>query len=174
MEKDNLSPRALIVFGVSGCGKSTVGQALAARLNIAFADADDFHPPENIAKMQSGTPLTDVDRAPWLAALHTYLKEMLANQQHVVLACSALKQAYRERLQGDLSSVTFIYLHGTFDVILKRLQARQGHFMPADLLQSQLDTLEPPTDTTTIQVSVDQSVDNLVDNILFLLKTPVD
>ncbi len=162
------------MFGVSGCGKSTVGHALAQRLGIQFFDADDFHPPANVAKMQSGTPLTDADRAPWLAALHAHLQQQLTAQQSLVLACSALKQRYRDQLQGKLNAVTFIYLEGTFDLILARVQARQNHFMPANLLQSQFDALEIPTPTQAIHVSIDTTVDKLVDNIINLLKTSVD
>ena len=133
-----------VVMGVSGSGKTTVGQALARALDCPFYDADDFHPPENVAKMAGGVPLTDADRAPWLARLHKLLADHVQRKQTAVLACSALKEAYRERLRRGLSGVRFIYLQGDFDLIRERMQARENHYMKAEMLQSQFDALEPP------------------------------
>lgn len=134
---------SLIVMGVSGCGKSTVGRLLAARTGQPFYDADDFHPPANIEKMRSGIPLADADRAPWLASLHELLSKE-ASRQGCVLACSALRQSYRRTLTGTLSGVGWVYLRGTREELLARLESREGHFMPPTLLDSQLAALEEP------------------------------
>lgn len=151
----------VVVMGVSGSGKSTVGAALAQRLHVPFADADDFHPPANIAKMSAGTPLDDDDRAPWLDALGTWLAEHGATGG--VMSCSALKRAYRDRLAAHAPGLTFLHLHGTPEVIGRRQASRPGHFMPASLLRSQFDTLEPlEDDEPGTTLDVDRSVDDLV------------
>ncbi len=132
----------LIVMGVSGCGKTTLGEELAEALDWPFFDADDFHPPENVAKMRAGEPLNDADRAPWLLRLNTLLQ---ANP-HAVLACSALKERYRDILKANLPNLRFVHPHGAFEVIAARIEARSketGHYMPASLLQSQFEALEP-------------------------------
>ena len=136
-------------MGVSGCGKSTVGSLLAKELAVPFYDADDFHPAVNIAKMKAGTPLTDKDRQPWLLSLHS----LLANhkQEGAVLACSALKESYRKTLAGDIE-VNWVYLQGEFALIQARMQER-AHFMPASLLESQFDTLEPLKSGLTLDIS---------------------
>lgn len=151
-------------MGVSGCGKSTVGAMLAEKVTLPFYDADDFHPIENVNKMASGIPLNDEDRAPWLKLL----ADKIVNWEitgGAVLACSALKQSYRDILSSTTkNAVTFVYLAGTKAVLHERLTSRESHFMPDTLLDSQLHTLEPPTDAIT--VSIDNSVDKIISTIL--------
>lgn len=155
--------RAIVLMGVSGCGKSTVGEALARRLGAVFRDGDDHHPPGNVAKMRAGEPLDDADRAPWLARLNALLREGMADGRPQVLACSALKRAYRERLAEGLAGVLFVHLAGSEALIAARLAARSHRYMPATLLRSQFDALEPPDDALTVDVA--RSVDELVDEI---------
>lgn len=131
-------------MGVSGCGKTTVGRRLAAQLHWAFAEGDRLHPPANLAKMKSGQPLTDSDRAPWLAAVAGAIDDWRARGERGVITCSALKRAYRRRIIGDRSDVGLVYLEGSRDLIADRLAGRRGHFMPAGLLDSQFAALEPP------------------------------
>ena len=140
-----------VVMGVAGCGKTTLGLALADALGWTFLDADDFHPPANVAKMAAGVALTDADRWPWLDRLAEHLRGLERDGRDVVLACSALKQAYRERLAcaGDLR---WIYLKGDAATIGPRLSARHGHYMPASQLASQLATLEEPQDAIVVDV----------------------
>jgi len=149
----------LVVMGVSGSGKSTVGAALAAVLGWRFLDADDFHPPANVAKMAAGTPLTDADRWPWLDRLVAEMRGILAQGGSGVLACSALKAAYRERL-ARAGDVRFVYLEGDIDTIGARIAARRHEYMPASLLASQFATLEPPRDAFVVDVrlAVDEQV----------------
>lgn len=157
-----------VIMGVSGCGKTTVGQALAAALSCPFYDGDDFHPPQNVAKMASGQPLTDDDRAPWLARLHTLLADHLARQETAVLACSALKKQYRDQLRGDSRRVHFIFLDGSFDLIWQRMAARTDHYMKADMLQSQFDTLERPSPREAITIAIDQPLAKIISQIIKL------
>jgi gluconokinase len=152
----------IVVMGVSGAGKTTIGAALAAALGAHFLDADDFHPPENVAKMRAGRPLDDSDRAPWLARLHDALAARAAAGQSVVMACSALKAAYRGTLARDLD-VRFVHLAGTRELIEARLAARRGHYMPRGLLDSQFAALEAPDDALT--VDIDATPDAIVDRI---------
>jgi carbohydrate kinase (thermoresistant glucokinase family) len=153
-----------IVMGVSGCGKSTVGALLGKELTLPFYDADDFHPTENINKMADGIALNDDDRAPWLKLLADKIVNWEA-KGGAVLACSALKQSYRNVLSSTTeNAVTFVYLEGTKAVLHERLTSRESHFMPDTLLDSQLNTLEPPTDAVT--VSIDNSIDNIISKIL--------
>ena len=140
----------VLVMGVSGSGKSTLGAAIAARRGAKFMDADDFHPPESVAKMASGTPLQDADRWPWLDRLNAELRAAERRGESVVLACSALKSAYRERLHEGVARFRIVYLHGAFDLIDARLRARRHRYMPASLLQSQFATLEPPSNAIAI------------------------
>ncbi len=154
-----------VIMGVSGCGKTTIGEALAAHLNCRFFDADDFHPPENIAKMERGTPLDDLDRAPWLARLAALIQEYLDNGETAVLACSALKRRYRDELRVN-QQVQFIYLEGNFELVWQRMQARQNHYMKAEMLHSQYDALEPPAEDEAIAVPIDQTVDDILAYIL--------
>jgi carbohydrate kinase (thermoresistant glucokinase family) len=148
-----VKPLVIVVMGVSGAGKSAHGRALAAALGWDFADADDFHPPANIARMAAGQPLDDTDRAPWLAALRARIEQALAAERPLVLACSALKQAYRDALWADRPRMRLVYLEGSRDLLAARLAARAGHFMPPALLDSQLATLEAPSDAIRIDIS---------------------
>jgi gluconokinase len=139
-------------MGVSGAGKTTIGQLLASQLGWNFVDGDDYHSPENVQKMRSGIPLTDADRAPWLEKLRTLISGWIATKENTVLACSALKQAYRERLQVS-SEVQVVYLKGTPEVLRQRLHARTGHFMTERMLASQLAALEPPEDALAVDAN---------------------
>ncbi len=143
----------IILMGVSGAGKTTIGKRLAQVLGWRFLEGDDFHPPANVAKMSSGQALTDEDRAPWLERLRQAIAEALAQGEDVVLACSALRQAYRERLTVDAARVRWVYLWAPREVIAQRLAQRTGHFMPPSLLDSQLQTLEAPSDALRVDVT---------------------
>ncbi len=138
-------------MGVSGCGKTTVGEALASALGWPFLDADDFHPRENVAKMAAGTSLTDEDRWPWLDRVAAELRAILDRGDHAVLACSALKQAYRDRL-ARAGDIRFVHLEGDYETIAARLLSRQHRYMPPTLLASQFAALEPPADAIEIDV----------------------
>lgn len=142
-----------VVMGVSGCGKSSVASMLASRTGGLFLDADDFHPPENKAKMAAAIPLTDEDRWPWLDALNEELKSQAARRRTVFLACSALKQAYRDRLSAGLPALRFIYLKGSKELIFSRMKSRERHFMPLALLNSQFDTLEEPNNAIVLCIA---------------------
>lgn len=150
-----ISPRAMvvIVMGVSGSGKTTIGRRLADTLGWSFHEGDDLHPPANVRKMAAGIPLTDADRLPWLQALRALIERCLATGEDAAIACSALKVSYREILAGGLEGVRFVYLTGSRDLIRERLEQRQGHFMKAGLLDSQLAVLEPPSHALEVDVS---------------------
>ena len=152
----------ILLMGVTGSGKTTIGQALAESLDWQFIDADDFHPPSNVAKMRAGIPLDDADRAPWLAALRTQIVGWLKSEANVVLACSALKQAYRDEVVVS-PDVRVVYLRGNSELITTRLKERHGHYMDPNLLSSQFATLEEPRDA--LVVDVDASVDEIVKQI---------
>jgi gluconokinase len=143
----------LVIMGVSGSGKSTIGQSLAAELGWSFFEGDDFHSAANVEKMANGIALTDADRADWLAALAQLIHNLSGDGHSGVLACSALKQSYRETLGQNISNVQFIYLKGDYDLILKRLQARQGHYMRPELLKSQFEALEEPGQALVVDVA---------------------
>jgi gluconokinase len=162
------SPIAVVVMGVSGSGKSTVGAALARHLGVVFRDADEFHPAANVTKMSAGIPLTDEDRWPWLDAIAAALAEAGREGRGIVVACSALKRVYRDRLRAAARRpLVFVHLTGSPTTLAKRMQTRQGHFMPASLLDSQLATLEPPSpDEGAITASVEQPVAKVVDAVL--------
>jgi len=147
-------------MGVSGSGKSTIGEPLARRLGWPFLDADEFHPPGNVAKMAAGVPLTDADRWPWLALLNAKLK----SEKNAVLACSALKQSYRDALAAGLADCRFVHLRGSIELIRARLAERQHRYMPASLLDSQFAALEPPAQAIRIDVAapIERSVDAIV------------
>jgi gluconokinase len=167
------APCALVVMGVSGSGKSTIADRLAARLGWRYEDGDRFHPPANVAKMSAGHPLTDEDRWPWLQAIADEIDRLSAAGQRAVIACSALKRAYRDILVHGRDDVRIVFLNGTQDLIADRLAARKGHFMPPDLLASQFKTLEPPQpDERPITVSIDAPVETIVDDIVAQLKVP--
>jgi len=151
----------VVLMGVSGSGKTTVGKLLAAALGWPFYEGDAYHPAANVEKMSRGEPLTDADREPWLAALATLIRGLAADGRPAVLACSALKEAYREELRAP--EVVFVWLRGDEATIRARLLARHGHFMKADLLASQLATLEEPKDA--IAVDVDAPPEALVARI---------
>lgn len=142
----------VVVMGVSGCGKSTVGRALAEALGWPFFDADDYHPASNVRKMSDGIPLDDEDRRPWLARLRELLAAEDAAGRSAVLACSALKQAYRDTLAAAARDVRWVHLHGTEDDVRTLMERRQGHFMKPGLLASQLAALEPPADALVLPV----------------------
>jgi gluconokinase len=153
-------------MGVVGSGKTTVGKLLAQKLGWEFADADDFHPAENIRKISRGIPLTDADRAPWLAALQRAIQDWQAAGKNVALACSALKQSYREELNAG--AVRFVYLKGDAQLISQRLHDRHGHFASDAILKSQFEDLEEPADA--VVVSIAQTPDAVADEIIGKLK----
>jgi len=163
-------------MGVSGSGKSTIAEKLAERLGWRCEDGDKFHPASNVAKMSAGQPLTDEDRRPWLQAIADEIDRVCKAGEHAVIACSALKHAYRDILVHGRSDVRIIFLKGTQALIADRLALRKGHFMPAGLLDSQFKTLEPPSASEhPVTVSIDDSVETIVDDILRQLKlNPVD
>lgn len=142
----------VVLMGVSGSGKTTVGEIVSRELAWPYLDADDHHPAANVEKMRAGTPLADADRWPWLDRLNQLLRQRQADGDNAVLGCSALKQIYRERLAQGLRDVRWVHLKGSFELIQSRLQARQHRYMPASLLQSQFATLEEPTDALTVDI----------------------
>ncbi len=158
----------IIAMGVSGSGKTTIGQLLAESLHWEFRDADSFHSPENIENMRHGIPLNDLDRMPWLLAMQQATQHWLQENKNVVLACSALKASYRHYLLIGDERVKLVYLKGSFELIQKRLQKRHNHFMNEKLLQSQFDTLEEPTDAISVDVS--ESPEEIVQNIITALE----
>jgi carbohydrate kinase (thermoresistant glucokinase family) len=152
-----------IVMGVSGSGKTTIGKKLSGELGVSFYDADDFHPKENVEKMNSGRPLTDLDRKPWLEILSRKICEW-NSEDGAVLACSALKKEYRTLLSPEKNRVHFIYLKGTKDLIHERMNQREGHYMPPSLLDSQFEALEEPENATIL--SVEHSPEVIVHKLL--------
>ncbi len=140
-------------MGVAGSGKTTVGQELAASLGWNFGDADDFHPPANVAKMSAGIPLNDDDRAPWLKAIRAHIEALLSAGRSGVVTCSALKQRYRAVLTDGLPEVRLVHLTGDFDLILSRMNARRDHFMKPEMLRSQFEALEPPAHALTVDIA---------------------
>lgn len=165
-------PCVLIVMGVSGSGKTTIGEKLAARLGWDYEDADRFHPPGNVAKMSAGHPLTDEDRWPWLQAIAAEIDRLCAAGSHAVIGCSALKRAYRDILVHGRNDTRIVYLEGTQALIADRLSRRKGHFMPPGLLDSQFKTLEPPTsDEHPLTVSIEGSTEQIVDDVVRQLKS---
>ena len=161
------APHALIVMGVSGSGKTTIGEELARRIGWRYEDADTFHPASNVAKMSAGQPLTDEDRWPWLRAIADEIDRISGAGERIVIGCSALRRAYRDVLVHGRSDIRIVYLDGTQDLIADRLGQRKGHFMPPELLTSQFGTLEPPTsDEHAVTVSIDAPVKTIVNDIL--------
>jgi gluconokinase len=155
----------IVIFGVSGAGKTTVGNMLAEQLGRRFLEADDFHPAANIEKMRSGRPLTDEDRWPWLDGLRKQIEQLLSAGENAVLACSALKRAYRDRLRVS-DEVTFVFLRGDYALVEKQLRSRHGHFMNAALLQSQFDDLEEPQpDENVLTIELGRTPKEIVERI---------
>lgn len=163
-------PRSIVVMGVSGTGKTTVGRALAERLGMPFVEGDDLHPESNVRKMASGVPLDDADRAPWLDRVAAAIAE-----QPVVATCSALKRAYRDRLRSTAPDLALVFLHGEPGVLAERMGTRRGHYMPTRLLDSQLATLESPDpEENAISVDVAPAPDEIVAAVLEALERRVD
>ena len=159
--------QVIYITGVSGSGKTTIGQQLAAKTGYPFYDADNFHPQKNIDKMKAGQPLTDEDRWPWLDNLHDFVTEKIKSG-NIILACSALKEVYRSRLSKGIEQYCrWVFLHGTYDTIKHRLQGRVGHYMPGALLQSQFEALEPPANAIQVDIAVPPEV--IVDQIILNL-----
>ena len=159
----------LILMGPMGCGKTTIGKMLAEKLGWSFYDGDDFHPEKNVEKMRAGIALTDDDRKLWLKELHANIQNWLRNKQNSVLACSALKQAYRDMLGVDQSTVRTVYLKGSYELLRKRIEERQHPYMDKNLLRSQLDTLEEPKDGLTVDISATPEI--VVNTILNYLNS---
>ena len=159
-----MKTRFFIIMGVSGSGKTEVGRSLAQYLGWDFYDADDFHPPANISKMAAGVPLDDSDRAPWLASLHELIATSLKQSQPGVLACSALKERYRQQLLADNDDVQLVYLKGSYELIWSRMSGRKDHYMKPHMLRSQFEALEEPVNALIIDVS--NPIDGLVREIL--------
>jgi gluconokinase len=159
-----MKTRFFIVMGVSGCGKTSVGQSVAQSLGWDFYDADDFHPPENVSKMASGIPLTDSDRAPWLASLHDLISSSLKADRPGVLACSALKERYRRQLMDDNAGVQLVHLKGSYELIWSRMETRTDHYMKPHMLKSQFEALEEPVNALTIDIAL--PIDEIVQSIL--------
>lgn len=166
---------AVVVMGVAGSGKTTIGEKLAERLGWPYQDADKFHPAANVQKMSAGHPLTDEDRWPWLRAIADEIDRVCSRAGHVVIGCSALKRAYRDVLVHDRDDVRIVYLDGSQELIARRLKARKGHFMPPALLDSQFSTLQPPgPDEHPVTVSIDASVEAIVGAIMRKLAADLD
>ena len=159
----------ILVMGVSGCGKTSVGSELAAALGYRFVDADDYHPSANVEKMRAGQALDDHDREPWLARLNALLRHSAARHQPVVLACSALRERYRARLADRLPALTIVHLSGTPDTVARRLAARNHRYMPASLLKSQFEALEPPKGEA-IEIDITPGVGTIVNTLLTRLR----
>ena len=157
----------LVVMGVSGCGKSTVGQLLATALHLPYLEGDALHPPENVARMAAGMPLTDADRQGWLQAIAHHLRRAHETSTGLVVSCSALKRSYRDLLRSGAPGLRFIHLHGDAGLLAARMRARRDHFMPASLLQSQLATLElPGDDEAAITVDFAEPAPSIVASLL--------
>jgi carbohydrate kinase (thermoresistant glucokinase family) len=158
----------LVLMGPMGCGKTTIGKLLSDRLSRPFHDADDFHPPENVSKMRAGIALDDSDRLPWLERLHDEIESWLQQGEPAVLACSALKQAYRDMLGIDQKAVISVYLKGSYELIQERVNRRRHRYMPDNLLRSQFDTLEEPRGGITVDISLSPA--RIVDDIIARLE----
>lgn len=174
-EELHKTPCAIVVMGVAGSGKTTIGEKLAEQLGWAYEDGDRFHPKANVEKMSAGQPLTDEDRWPWLQAIADEIDQVCKRGGHVVISCSALKRPYRDVLVHGRGDVRIVYLDGTQDLIARRLAARKGHFMPPTLLESQFKTLQPPgPDENPVTVSIDAPVEEIVDDIMRKLAPAAD
>ncbi len=168
------APIWVLVMGVCGCGKSTVGERLAARLGADYLEGDSLHPPRNVALMAAGTPLTDADRQGWLQAIAERLREALDGRRSLVVTCSALKRRYREVLRAGAADLRIVHLHGSPELLAQRMAARTGHYMPPSLLPSQLLALEPPLpDERALTFDIAQPVDDIVRAALQALRLPL-
>jgi len=161
--KGSHAPSVIVIMGVSGSGKSTIGAQLARSLGWDFLEGDSFHSAANVEKMSAGTPLTDEDRAPWLQAIGDAVQRLRHDGCCAVVACSALKHSYRELLSIDPDTVAFVYLHADFSLLEKRLSSRRGHFMKVEMLKSQLETLEEPHDALRVEAS--EPAEQLIEEI---------
>ncbi len=159
-----IGPRAIVVMGVSGSGKTSIAEAIAGRLVFKFVEGDALHPSANVEKMSRGTPLTDEDRGPWLDLIGAEIAAAVARGEGIVVTCSALKRTYRDRLRREAGgALAFVYLEGSRALLNTRMGERKGHFMPTSLLESQLATLEVPTDEPgVVTVDIDNSIDGIV------------
>ncbi|WNB88132.1 gluconokinase [Glutamicibacter protophormiae] len=167
-------PPLVVVMGVSGSGKTTIGTLVAHELGVQFIDGDSLHPLENVQKMAAGTPLDDDDRWPWLEIVGRTLHEHGERREGLVVACSALKRAYRERIRSQAPSALFLHLDGTLEVLTRRIEGRSGHFMPAALLESQIETLEPlAQEEGGYVLNIDQPVADMVDDAATRLRALV-
>ncbi len=165
MHDNQDTPLAIIVMGVSGSGKSSIGEGVAAHLGVHFIEGDALHPASNVEKMSKGIPLTDEDRWPWLEKIGEVITASLAKGEGIAVSCSALKRIYRERLRTSAGGhLYFIYLEGSRELLMRRMGERKGHFMPTSLLESQLQTLEVPTgEPGVVTVDIDDTIDAIVD-----------
>ncbi|RCW27349.1 gluconate kinase (SKI family) [Ciceribacter lividus] len=165
MRTETARPEAVIVMGVCGCGKSSVGAAIAERLGLPFVEGDVLHPQSNVEKMSRGEPLSDEDRWPWLEIIGRTMADALGRGDGIVVSCSALKKAYRDRLRAAIGGrLSFVYLEGTRELLSERMGSRTGHFMPTSLLDSQLATLEVPTgEPGVVTVDIDRGIGEIVD-----------
>ncbi len=171
---ENFSQFAFVVMGVSGCGKSTVGQLLAEQLGVEFIEGDQYHSTDNVQKMAYGKPLNDSDRMQWLAILAEKLAQAKASQKSLVMSCSALKKSYRDILRSGNPNICFVYLQGTFDVLYQRVSERSHQYMPASLLTSQLATLEPPQQSEkALTFDVSQTAKEIANNVVAYLQKPI-
>ncbi|MBX4908121.1 MULTISPECIES: gluconokinase [Rhizobium] len=174
MQDDRINrAHAIIVMGVSGCGKSSVGEKLAEALHLAFLEGDALHPAANVEKMSKGIPLTDEDRMPWLDLIGKRMQASLEKGEGIIVSCSALKRIYRDRLRAAAgSNLFFVYLEGSKALLTKRMGERKGHFMPVSLLESQLATLEVPTgEPGVVTVDIDDTIDGITATALRGLST---
>lgn len=172
MSGHNTRPHAIIVMGVSGCGKSSVGVAISQALAVEFAEGDALHPASNVEKMSKGIPLNDEDRMPWLDVIGETMKAALDRNEGIVVSCSALKRTYRDRLRAAVDgNLFFVYLHGSKELLTRRMGGREGHFMPLSLLENQLATLEVPTgEPGVVTVDIDMTIDEIAKTALRDLK----
>ncbi|MCG3736440.1 gluconokinase [Vibrio cincinnatiensis] len=167
-----MTGNSIIVMGVSGCGKSTIGALIAQRLGAKFIDGDDLHPRANIEKMRHGEPLNDHDRAPWLERIRDAAFSLENKSEQGIIVCSALKKAYREQIRDGNQNVTFLFLDGDKDLIIERMRARQGHFMKIDMLESQFATLQRPSaeETDVLTISIAGDIDHVVERAITALQ----